>query len=269
MVILPAGHQGNSKMSSGEPRPHAEMMRLAVEVCRLLAPYCTRIAVGGSLRRGKAMVGDIEIVCQPDEQPLPAGAKGFITFKQNAANWICDRLREQNVFEPRPNHLGNPQSWGDQQKWFRYKDVNVDLYAVLPGFSWGRELVIRTGPGDANGVMVTKVGTRNRDGHFGILPTGYQFQNRELYRGEILIPTPEEKDVFAALDLPYIPPPLRSVELYQRWAARRPGRKQPTRGAESGGLMTLKSSLFGDDVWVNGQQRFLNVRIGAEELIAS
>lgn len=141
-------------MSSGEPRPHRDMLRLAIEVVKLLAPYTTRIAVAGSLRRGKALVGDIEIVCQPDEQFLPTGGKGFIEIRQNGLNWKCNRLREKQIFEPRLNSNGNPQSWGDQQKWFRYQGVNVDLYAVLPGYSWGREMVIRTGPGDANGVLV-------------------------------------------------------------------------------------------------------------------
>ncbi len=269
-------------MSSGQPRPHAEMMPLAVEVVKLLAPYCTRIAVGGSLRRGKAMVGDIEIVCQPDEQALPSGRKGFIQIKQNATNWICDRLREDNVFEPRLNSNSNPQSWGDQQKWFRYKGVNVDLYAVLPGFSWGREMVIRTGPGDANGALVTKVGTRNRDGHWGILPTGFQFQNRELWKDGILFPTPEEYHLFAALDLPYIPPPLRSVEMYQRWRNRKreiPQLFAKAHGGDPGRVSVDIPYVEGDGIWlpatsggVYRQPRFLNIQMSCasrKESIAS
>ncbi len=258
-------------MSSGQPRPHAEMMRLAVEVCRLLAPYCTRIAVGGSLRRGKAMVGDIEIVCAPDEMPLPTGGRnGFLQLKQNGVNWICDRLRDENVFEPRLNPQGNPESWANRHKRAYYKGAKLDLFMVLPDRSWGYTMLLRTGPGDANGVLVTKLGVRNRDGNLGILPEEYKFFEGELWLGQQAhIPTPEEKDVFAALDLPYIPPPLRSVELYQRWAARRANRGQPVNGAESGGLMTLKPNVFGDDVWVNGQQRFLNVQVKTEELIAS
>lgn len=255
------------------------MLRLAIEVVKLLAPYTTRIAVAGSLRRGKALVGDIEIVCQPDEQFLPTGGKGFIEIRQNGLNWRCNRLREKQIFEPRLNSNGNPQSWGDQQKWFRYQGVNVDLYAVLPGYSWGREMVIRTGPGDANGVLVTNVGARNRDGHWGVLPKQFKFQNRELYVGDMCIPTPEEKDVFAALDMPYIPPPLRSVEMYQRWAARRALRELPTPKAESPRLMMAQDSRFGDDIWlpvatgdvarVDPQPRFLNVRVGLQEKVAS
>lgn len=52
-------------MSDGEKRPHADMLAVALEVRGLLALACTRIAIAGSVRRGKALVGDIEIVAQP------------------------------------------------------------------------------------------------------------------------------------------------------------------------------------------------------------
>ncbi|MEO8608889.1 MAG: hypothetical protein ABI690_13440 [Chloroflexota bacterium] len=258
-------------MSSGEPRPHAEMLLLAVEVVRLLAPYCTRIAVGGSLRRGKEMVGDIEIICQPDEQALPTGGrKGFIQVKQNAVNWICDRLREDEIFTPRLNPQGNPESWADRHKRAYYKGAKLDLLIVLPDRSWGYTMLLRTGPGDANSVLVTKMGVRNHDGNLGILPAAYKFFEGELWLGDLApVPTPEEKDVFAALDLPYIPPPLRNVEMYQRWAARRSKRELPTPSAEQPRLMTLKETHFGDDIWINGQPRFLNMQAMVKELIAS
>jgi DNA polymerase/3'-5' exonuclease PolX len=263
-------------MSSGEPRPHRDMLRLAVEAVKLLAPYCTRIAIAGSIRRGKAMVGDIEIVCQPAEMALPSGKKGFIHIKQDGVKWICDRLREDGVFEPRLNMSGNPEAWSDRHKRAFYQGAKLDLFIVQPDRSWGYTMLLRTGPGDANGVLVTKLGVRNHDGNLGILPAAYQFREGELWRNELHIPTPEEKDVFAALDLPYMPPPLRSVEMYQRWAARRPLRSLPTPFAESPRLMMVKDAGFGDDIWIvseaqNGvmQPRYLNVRVGAEEKIAS
>lgn len=251
---------------------------MAVEVARLLAPYCTRIAVAGSLRRGKPMVGDIEIVCAPDEMPLPTGGrKGFIQVKQNGINWICDRLRDEEIFSPRLNPQGNPESWADRHKRAWYKGAKLDLFIVLPDRSWGYTMLLRTGPGDANGVLVTKLGVRNHDGNLGILPEKYKFFQGELWLGDLApIPTPEERDVFAAINLPYIPPPLRSVEMYQRWAARRPGRSLPAKNAESPRLMTAIDTRFGDEVWlpvmagdvakVDPQPRFLNIRVGIAEI---
>lgn len=242
-------------MSGGQAKPHAEMLALALEVIALLAEGCKRITIGGSLRRGKAMVGDIEIVCQPDFQALAATRSAFILTKQNAVNHACDHLRYHDIFQPRLNNKGNPQSWGDQQKWFRYKGVNVDLYSVLPGYSWGRELLIRTGPGDANAVLVTRDKVRNREGHVGVLPEPYQFRERELYAGEIRVETPEEKDVFHALGLPYIAPPLRSVEMYQRWAGRRadplPDEWLKKYGSRNRGWVGAPD--YGNDVWLPGQ----------------
>lgn len=239
-------------MSSGQPKPHAEMLMLALEVIALLAEGCTRIAIAGSLRRGKAMVGDIEIVCQPDFQALPATRSAFILTKQNAVNHACDNLRYHDIFQPRLNNKGNPQSWGDQQKWFRYKGVNVDLYSVLPGYSWGRELLIRTGPGDANAVLVTRDGVRNREGYVGVLPEPYQFRDRELYAGNVHVETPEEKDVFHALGLPYIVPFLRSVEMYQRWASRRvdPLPDEWVKKFDSRTRGWVGAPNYGNDVWL-------------------
>lgn len=269
-------------MSSGEPRPHREMLRLAVEAVKLLAPFCTRIAVAGSLRRGKPTVGDIEIVCAPDEQELPTGGRrGFLQIKQNGVNWICDRLREEKIFEPRLNLQGNPESWADRHKRAWYKGAKLDIFIVLPDRSWGYTMLLRTGPGDANGVLVTRSGVRNHDGLYGILQPEFKFFEGELWLGDLAaIPTPEEKDVFTALDLPYIPPPLRSVEMYQRWAARRSGRELPRPGAQSIGLLTTKDTLAVDDIWlpvagiakVDPQPRILNIHVGmqtSQELAAS
>lgn len=268
-------------MSGGQPRPHADMLCLALEVVKRLAEYTTRIAIAGSLRRGKATVGDIEIVCQPDFQHLPSGRSGFIHFKQNAVNWACDRLREDVVFEPRLNSNSNPQSWGDQQKWFRYQGVNVDLYSVLPGYSWGRELLIRTGPLDANTCLVTRQGVTNRQGIRGVCPEPFQFANRELYAGDVHVPTPEEKDVFAALKLPYIAPPLRAAATYQKWADRWAYREMPTEwGDDNPGQGWVGAPDVGGCVWlpviedgverIDPTPRVLRfVKVGAQEQAAS
>lgn len=44
---------------------HANAKQLAVQVGNKLLPFCDRLNIAGSIRRGKAEVHDIEIVCQP------------------------------------------------------------------------------------------------------------------------------------------------------------------------------------------------------------
>lgn len=241
-------------MSGGEAKPHAEMLGLALEVIALLAESCTRIAIGGSLRRGKAMVGDIEIVCQPDFQELPMGRAGFIHMKQDAVKWKCDRLLEDRIFQPRTNMSGNVEAWADRHKRAWYKGVKVDLFIVLPDRSWGYTMLLRTGPGDANQVLVTREGVYNREGNRGICPQPYEFKDGDLHVGDQRVETPEEKDVFAALGLPYIAPPLRSVEMYQRWAGRRadplPDEWLQKFASRSRGW--VGAPAYGNDVWKPG-----------------
>ena len=241
-------------MSGGQAKPHAEMLKLALEVIALLGESCTRIAVGGSLRRGKKDIGDIEIICQPDFQPLPTAKGGFIRIKQNAVNWMCDSLRDQQIFQPRLNMTGNIEAWADRHKRAWYKGVKVDLFIVLPDRSWGYTMLLRTGPGDANQALVTREGVYNREGNRGICPQPYEFRDGDLHVGEQRIETPEEKDVFAALGLPYIAPPLRSVEMYQRWAGRRvdPYPEEWLKLFESRARGWVGAPDYGNDVWLPG-----------------
>lgn len=258
-------------MSSGQARPQREMLDLALEVVKLLADFTTRIAIGGSIRRGKAEVGDIEIVCQPAFKPLPSGRTGFLLIKQNGAHWITDRLRDDGSLEPRLNLSGSPEAWGPRHRRAYYKGVNLDLFIILPDRSWGRAMLICTGPLTANQVLVTHEGQINRNGDRGILPTKFQFREGELYEGETHLPTPEEGDVFGYLGMPYIPPPKRSVELYQRWAARRDIRDRPDAWLKQFGYLNQPTvgceRWRGDDIWIDGVQHQLRlIKVGTEKI---
>jgi DNA polymerase/3'-5' exonuclease PolX len=50
-----------SKMD-GPPYSRAAVIAVARELCETLAPLCVRIALAGSLRRGKQAVGDVELL---------------------------------------------------------------------------------------------------------------------------------------------------------------------------------------------------------------
>lgn len=55
---------------------------LAEEVRQVLAPYCEQIEIAGSIRREKAEVGDIEIICIPkfveEEAEIEPGLDSFL-----------------------------------------------------------------------------------------------------------------------------------------------------------------------------------------------
>lgn len=75
-------------------------------------------------------------------------------------------------------------------------------------------VLIRTGPADYTHAFVTPRSQtallRDKDGHVvgtrpGTLPPGFEIKDGfRLYRAGGLVPTPNERDVYDALDLPYV-----------------------------------------------------------------
>lgn len=198
---------------------------MALYVMSLLTDVCDRLEIAGSLRRGVQQVSDIELVMKPKylEQKDMFGEVGGLV---NLLEQRCDELLSNGTFEKRLNKNGAPIAWGKPGEESRYKSIAckgapVDLFIVLPDRQWGPTMLLRTGPGDANQVLVTSDHLKNREGFTGILPGDMQFDNGALTRNWLPLDTPEEDDVFAAIGLPYIPPPYRSIAIYQLWAKRR------------------------------------------------
>lgn len=190
-------------MSSGAEKPIREMIPLALHVLGFLMEYCERVAIAGSIRRGKPMVRDIELVVQAREGVLDRR---------------CDELLRLGVFTKRTKSNGALLSWGSRYKAAWYADVPVDIFIVLPDRQWGPTMLIRTGPGDANRVLVTQQGIRNGDDNYGILPKVMRFSEGRIWAHTLAMNTPEEEDVFRCVGLPWIAPHKRSVEEYQKWS---------------------------------------------------
>jgi len=185
--------------------PWAAGINAAWDVIALLADACTRITVGGSLRRGKDTVGDVEIIAQPGD---------VLRFERR-----CDLLRAWGTFTPRLNKIGNRIAWGPRFKAAVYAGLPLDIFIVLPDRQWGPTCVIRTGPGTANECLVTTLGIRNRLGDVGVLPTGVAFSDGGLIQHGVKLDTKEEMDVFNACRLPWVEPGLRSVATYREAAS--------------------------------------------------
>lgn len=208
-------------MSDGTKRPHSEMLTLALAVRGLLAMACTRIAIAGSIRRGKELVGDIEIVCQP---------AGNLLYRQ------LDALLARGDLEQRRKSNGTLLAWGERYRAAVYQGAALDVFIVLPDRPWGVTFVLRTGPGEANEALVTQQGVVSRHGVRGIMPRGLQMEGGVLWRDRVRVETPEEADVFAAVGLPYIAPPQRSAATYAAQA--RAGNTDCVGGAPADDLWT-------------------------------
>ena len=57
-------------MSEGRVIPMDEAMQMTNVFISLISPYCERIEIAGSLRRGKPEVHDIEIVAEPKDRGM-------------------------------------------------------------------------------------------------------------------------------------------------------------------------------------------------------
>jgi DNA polymerase/3'-5' exonuclease PolX len=194
-------------MSNGERKPLDEARALADEVVDLLRPACERIEIAGSIRRRKADIGDVEIVAIPrldtgEDADLFGGATVI-----DRLGVRCADLLGTGVFVPRLNKLGR-QAIGPALKWVTYRGFNVDVYSA-DADTWAVTLAIRTGDAEFSHKLVTP---RSQQ---GFCPSHLEVKGwrvRPRGGGEPL-PTPEERDVFDALQLRTIAPWQRSGDL--------------------------------------------------------
>lgn len=171
----------------------------ALEVAQTLVewmqPHCERIEIGGSIRRGREDVKDIELVLMPKP------------------SWFefTDRLLTDGVFVKR-------HGWGPKSRFAIHVDsgINVDMFTSTPD-TWGNQYFLRTGPGDANAYIMTWLKNSNAPIRS---EGGYWWHYSRKLRVE------DEQAMFRLLGIPYIEPGDRSVARY-RQAVNDPSRKRP------------------------------------------
>jgi len=151
----------------------AQGKKLAEEVIAILAPTCNRMMVVGSIRREKLRVNDVDIVVIPRNQGLLAVA-----------------LRD----------LGHKIRQGPLIYSCTFKGFQVDIYIATPQ-TWVTLVLIRTGSKEHNIKMCSaakKQGLKLHANGSGITveSTG------EFWEGKI----ESERDIFSALELPYLEP---------------------------------------------------------------
>lgn len=180
-------------MSATTKTPLAEARRTAAHIANSLAPFCHTIEVAGSIRRERPLVGDIEIVALPRRQTDLMGSivPGLMPLEAF--------LRERDVQIIKGGYDAKKKTL---QKYiqFRYGRYSVDLFLPESPSHWGSIFTIRTGSHDFNmwlmNVRTPQVGIKFIDGLL------YTWQR-------VLIATPEEEDVFNALQMYFVPPEKR------------------------------------------------------------
>ncbi|GAP11116.1 hypothetical protein BECAL_02301 [Bellilinea caldifistulae] len=160
--------------------------RTASKYLEMLAPFCKRIEIAGSIRRRKSEVGDIEIVAIPlMVRDLFGNPNGYF-----------------NLSLPAPA-IKNGERY---KQYILPEGINLDLFIVLPPAEWGVIFALRTGGAEFSKKLVTP----KRYG--GFLPSAYVVRDGAIHHvenGETLH-TPEENDFFNLCGIGWIKPEERN-----------------------------------------------------------
>lgn len=199
-------------MSSTQTRlPRAQAAELAWELVALLSPYCERIEILGSIRRQRETIGDIELLAIPEtDQQVQTDLFGQqVAPPLDLLNIHVDELQHEIGLGKRLDDRGR-QRWGQRFKAAVYKGFAVDLFVCKPPAQYGVLKVIRTGSAEFSHRLVTPV----EQG--GWCPAGFYFKDGQLWiiQGSgvhVALHTPEETQVFAAIQRPCVAPEDREV----------------------------------------------------------
>lgn len=194
-------------MSKGEKQPLAQARKIAWLMVERMRPYCERIEIAGSIRRGEPYVGDIEIVAIPKVEARvvrPAGLFERARLEPASLLWeYLDGLLQKEKIAHAP-----AKGWGQTIRKFVLKtemgqEYKVDLFTAVEG-NWGNILLIRTGSREFSTFMVSG---RERG---GALPAGWEHKGGWLHNpeGEV-VPLLEEDDWFEVCGLDFVPPAQR------------------------------------------------------------
>jgi DNA polymerase/3'-5' exonuclease PolX len=223
---------GSYRFKREDALPRAQML------LEQLRPVCEQVEIAGSLRRGKATVGDIEIVALPKfEEHVIAGQIGLFgggtaatTTRVNQLDGALDRLvAAGDLHRDRP-YTHQKGRWGEKMKTFwvslttgeGIEYVQVDLFIVTPPAQWGPIFTIRTGPSDFGQALMQYINNR----------TLLKQDNGYLsYRGTgEIVQTPTEESYFSVLGLAWIAPADRCTAALKGNGAAKVG-QQETRAA--------------------------------------
>ncbi len=144
--------------------------QIAAEVVKVLAPYCSRIEVAGSIRRRKPLVNDIDIVLIPSD---PWNLTGEIA------------------------RLGAVTAHGAKIQRVQHQGAWIDLYMATPE-TWATLLLIRTGSKE-NNIRLCSLAKR-KGWHLFADGSGLFNENGSRVAGD------SEKSIYEALGLLYQDP---------------------------------------------------------------
>lgn len=190
---------GSEAVSDRKKFPHADAMLLAERFKAGLLNFCEPgfIAIAGSLRRERPMVGDIEILFVP--KPVEQRDGLFDTKMVDATEQLLESWLTAKAITRRLNVNGHVSSWGPENKHAVHlaSGIPVDLFATTVE-NWWVSLVIRTGSKETNLKLTTgaqRIGRKLNAYGKGITESD-----------GTVIPATSERHVFELCNVPYLEP---------------------------------------------------------------
>ncbi|MBZ0315428.1 MAG: hypothetical protein K8L91_03345 [Anaerolineae bacterium] len=225
-------------MSEGPRIKLRTARRIAEEIQDMLAPACERIIIAGSIRREKADVGDIELVIEPRYETVEERMNLFDT--KPVQYCLLEKQIEQRHTEGilRPQYRSDgvvkawPKSWTNTSRYVSalyspngVEEFKLDMFIQRPDRLrvWGWQLLLRTGPGEGNQLLVTQ---RQKG---GLKPPDMVVSDGSVTTTSgIPIVLETEAQVFEEWHMVYVPPQQRTpsayIEARRQWLHLNPSR---------------------------------------------
>lgn len=182
-----------------KPRwPREQALAVASELQAVLEPVCQpgRCVIAGSLRRGKAEVGDVELLFIGRKDTMREGL--FDVTEVDRAMLAIDRLLEIGVLAKRLSKTGTP-AWGEKNRLAVHvaSGIPVDLFSTDEN-CWHCALVIRTGGKEMNRQLA--MGALRRERNLNAYGAGVTLNSGTVIRAE------SEEHLFELCGLAYRKP---------------------------------------------------------------
>ncbi len=174
-------------MSNDQRVPAAQARATAESLVTLLRPHCTSIEVAGSLRRGKADVGDVEIVVIPAPSLL-----------NHLDKMVADGTAQKAVY------TDGRTRWGVNYRGLLYQGIKCEVF-MADQYNIGAQLWLRTGPGDANTYIMKYCSWKRAP---------YRASDGYWWYGDNKLCIQTEAALFALLGMKYLEPAQRTEDAY-------------------------------------------------------
>jgi DNA polymerase/3'-5' exonuclease PolX len=158
---------------------------IAYEVVAKLQPFCERLELAGSIRRGKPFVHDIDIVC------IPANQGQFIQALKD---------------------MGKIEMGGEKLIRVKLPSIDLDIYIATPS-TWATLFLIRTGSKEHNIKLCSRAKSMGMKLHADGSGLFRLVEQKSIF-GEVApreerIAGDTEQSIFEALKLQYLEPSKR------------------------------------------------------------